>query len=147
MKGISRIDSKHTRGWFLRIYRRGRVHSKMFSDGVHGGREKALRIALAYKEEYERRHPPSLISTRLRLRPQKNNTSGIVGVSETYARSKKGEKLPCFCVNWSPRRNTSRAKKFFYHYRDIGSREAAFEAAVAFRREREAEIIRGLEPL
>ena len=143
MKGISRIDSNHTHGWFVRVYRNGQTKSKMFSDGVHNGREKALRAAQKYKEEYERKHPPSHVSTRIRTNPPKNNTSGVVGVSETFNRSRNGNKLPCFNVSWRPRRNMSRTKSFFIsHY---GSRDAAFKAAVKFRKAREAEIIKGSE--
>ena len=143
MKGISRIDSNHTHGWFVRVFRSGQTHSKMFSDGVYGGQEKALKAAIKYKDEYERKHPPSYTSTRMRLRPMKNNTSGVVGVSETFSKSRNGNILPCFNVSWRPRRNVSRSKSFFFS--KYGSREAAFEAAIKFRKEREADIIAGIE--
>ncbi len=145
MKGISRIDSRNTHGWFVRVYRDGKIHSKMFSDGVHEGREKALEAAQNYKDEYERKHPPSHATTRLRLRPTKSNTSGVVGISETFGRSKNGKKLPCFSVSWRPRPNQSKSKSFFFN--TYGSREAAFEAAVAFRKAREHEILEGLDEL
>ena len=142
MKGISRIDSNQTHGWFVRVYRDGKTHSKMFSDGVHGGREMALEAAKKYKEEYERENPPSCASTRMRLRPLKNNTSGALGVSETFSRGRNGKKIPCFNVSWRPRQNMSRSKSFYFS--KYGSREAAFEAAVEFRKEREREIQEGL---
>ncbi len=143
MKGISRIDSNSTHGWFVRVYRNGQTHSKMFSDGVYNGREKALKTAQKYKAEYERKHRPSFASTRLRAGPQKNNTSGVVGVSETFNRSRNGDKLPCFNVSWRPIKNVSRTKSFYIsHY---GSRDAALKAAVKFRKAREAEIIKGVE--
>ncbi|NQT71798.1 MAG: hypothetical protein HQ553_03385 [Chloroflexi bacterium] len=143
MKGISRIDSNHTHGWFVRVFLNAQTHSKMFSDGVHGGQDKALKAAIKYKDEYERKHPPSYAATRMRLQPMKNNTSGVVGVSETFSRSRNGNILPCFNVSWRPRPNVSRSKSFFLS--KYGSREAAFEAAIKFRREREAEIIAGIE--
>jgi hypothetical protein len=143
MKGISRIDSNHTHGWFVRVFRNGQTHSKMFSDGVHEGREKALRAAQKYKEEYEIKYPPTHISTRLRSRPQKNNSSGVVGVSETFNRSRNGSKLPCFNVSWRPRRGAFRTKSFYIS--QYGSRDAAFKAAVEFRKAREAEIIKSIE--
>lgn len=115
----------------------------MFSDGVHGSQDKALKAAIKYKEEYENNHPPSYPATRMRLRPMKNNTSGVVGVSETFSRSRNGNILPCFNVSWRPRRNFSRSKSFFFS--KYGAREAAFEAATKFRKEREAEIIAGIE--
>ena len=144
MKGISRIDSKHTHCWFVRIYRDGKVHSKSFSDGVYGGKAKSLKAAQEYKEEYEREHPPSYASTRLRLKPLSNNATGVVGVSETYGRaqSNKGAKMPCFSVTWVPIPNKPRCKKFYFS--KYGDRESAFEAAVEFRKAREREILEGL---
>ncbi len=139
MKGISRIDSNHTHGWFVRVFRDGGTHSKMFSDGVLGGREKALEAAQKYKEEYITKHPPSYAATRLRMKLPRNNKSGVVGVSDTHDRSKTGKKLPCFSVSWRPQKNVTHCKKFYYHHYD--SREAAFEAAVEFRKAREHEIL------
>ena len=47
MKGISRIDQpgKHNHGFFVRLARKGKIHSTFFSDKSHGGREKALAAA------------------------------------------------------------------------------------------------------
>lgn len=144
MKGISRIDSQSTHGWFVRVYRDGSVHSKFFSDGVHGGKRKALTAAREYKAEYEREHPagplPGYPSVPFRTRPPRNNTSGVVGVSETFQRARDGSRLRCFCVSWCPRRNTPRSKRFYHHLYD--SREEAFKAAVEFRKAREEEILR-----
>ena len=144
MKGISRIDSRQTHGWFVRVYREGNIHSKMFSDGVHGGREKALEIAQKYKEEYEHDHPPSLINQRLRLKPLKSNKTGVPGVSETFGwrQGNRNDKMPCFCVSWVPTPYKPRSKQFYFA--TYGDRESAFEAAVKFRKEKEQEIIESL---
>lgn len=40
-KGISRIDSGSTHGWFVRGYRNGKTYSKLFSDRKCGGKGKA----------------------------------------------------------------------------------------------------------
>ena len=145
MKGISRIDSRNTHCWFVRVYRDGRVHSKTFSDGVFGGKEKALEAAKAYKEEYEQANPPSYEYKRLRTRPPSNNKTGVVGVSETYGRShsNRGEKMPCFSVTWVPTPKKPRSKKFFFS--KYGDRESAFKAAVEFRKEKEKEMIENLQ--
>jgi len=118
IKGISRIDSNHTHGWFVRIYRDGRTVSKFFSDGVHGGKQQALDRAQKYKEDYEREHPPSSASRRVRTKPQKNNKTGFAGISETYDRP-----------------GVARTKAF--HFSKYGGREAA----IAFRKQKEAEIL------
>ena len=138
MKGISRIDSGNTHGWFVRIYRKGKTISKFFSDGRYKGSELALEAAFGYKEKLETRYPPPKHRS-FRTRPQKNNgTTGVVGVSETFMRSRSGQKIPCFTVSWRPSPNVSRTKKFsIVKY----GREQAFEMAVAFRKAKEAEML------
>ncbi len=144
MKGISRIDSRNTHCWFVRIYRDAKVHSKTFSDGVYGSKAKALKAAQEYHKEYVRQHPPLPEYKFLRTKLPKNNKTGVVGVSETYSKTqgKRGEKVPCFSVTWVPTPRKPRCKKFiFYHY---GGRDEAFKAAVEFRKEREREMIEAL---
>lgn len=51
MKGISRIDSGATHGWFVRGYVGGRVPSKLFSDKKIGGKGKALKLAKEYRDK------------------------------------------------------------------------------------------------
>lgn len=51
MKGISRIDSGSTHGWFVRGYRNGRTHSKLFSDLKCGGKQKALKLAKDHRDQ------------------------------------------------------------------------------------------------
>lgn len=143
LKGISRIDSRNTHGWFVRVYRDGQVHSKMFSDGVHGGGEAALKAARKYLADYVRRHPQDPASARVKTKPQSNSKTGVVGVSETYHSDRQGMRVPCFSVAWAPQVNVRRNKCFYYHH--YGSRKAALDAAIAFRKEREAEIIEQVE--
>lgn len=142
MRGISRIDSKGTHGWFVRVYRDGAVHSRFFSDGKYGDQRAAFTVARQYRDEYERKHPPSLLARRFRLTPPSNNTSGIVGVSETFGRSRTGEIMPCFSVSWHPQPNLARTKPFYFS--KYGGRDAALEAAIEFRKEREEEIRQSL---
>ena len=143
MKGISRIDSHNTHGWFVRIYRNGETISKLFSDNRYDGADAALKAALNYKERLAAKYPPPLTGS-FRTRPQKNNnTTGVAGVSETFMRSRSGEKIPCFTVSWRPRPNVSRTKKFsIIKY----GRERAFEMAIAFRKKKEAEMLKDGQP-
>lgn len=140
MRGISRIDSKSTHGWFVRHYRDGKAIGKFFSDGVHGGKPAALCVAKDYRDQYEQDNPPDPTRRRMRKTLQRNNTTGVTGVSETHGRSHggRGEIMPCFNVSWNPQPHVARSKKFFFS--KYGSREEALEAAVAFRRVREEEI-------
>jgi hypothetical protein len=55
-KNITRFDYGKTHGWWVRFQRtdeRGakRLTSKMFSDAVHGGKQRALRAASAWREQ------------------------------------------------------------------------------------------------
>jgi len=144
MKGISRIDSKSTHGWFVRVYRDSKVHAKFFSDGVHRGREAALQIACAYRDSYERENPPNHFSRRVYSKRQRNNKSGVTGVSETHGRARggRGEKMPCFNVSWNPYPGVARSKKFYVSKYD--DREAALNAAIEFRKAREVEILQSI---
>ena len=138
MKGISRMDYKGCRGWFVRVYRNGQTHSKMFSDGPYGGTEAAMEAAVKYKAEYEMEHPEEYVTRRFRHKPQRNNTTGVQGISETFHRDRNDIKLPCFSIAWNPEPNVRRDKRIYHHH--YPDRQTAFEAAIAFRKEREAEI-------
>lgn len=49
-RGITRIDSHDTHGWFVRAYKAGKTTSKLFSDAVYGGKNKALKEAKDFRE-------------------------------------------------------------------------------------------------
>lgn len=135
MKGISRIDSGSTHGWFVRIYRNGDTHRKFFGDGPNGGREEALEKAIAHRDAYVENHP----SLPFRSEPLPQNSTGVNGVSETFNRSRSGEKIPCFQVFWAPQPGERRLKRFYHHH--YNSRAKALKAAAKFRREKEQEIL------
>ena len=48
LRGISRIHSKRA-GWLVRLYRNAKVLTKLFSDGVYGNSDKALKAAQSYQ--------------------------------------------------------------------------------------------------
>ncbi len=50
-KGISRIDSGSTHGWFVRGYKNRKTYSKLFSDLKCGGKRKALLLARRYRDQ------------------------------------------------------------------------------------------------
>lgn len=142
-RGISRIDYKHTHGWFARVYLKGkRVRSKLFSDNLYASREDALDKARAWRDQQYADLPPEDRPQKIRYmkRRGKNNTSGRVGISKTFTRSKKDEnkKLWCYSVTWAPTPGKPRNRSFYYSI--YGSEEAAFRAACEFRAEREREI-------
>lgn len=133
--GISRIDSGATHGWFVRVYRRGKTHSKFHSDLKNGGKAKALKLAQACREELRARlGPPTIHQLR---RSNRRNTSGVIGLSRVKKTSRIGTPLEYFVVSWRPEPGVPRNKTF--SIRKLGEKEA-FRQAVSFRRswEREA---------
>ena len=136
-KGISRMDAGSTHGWFLRVYQRGEVYRKFFSDSVFGSGEAALQAAIAHRDAYVREHQIKYLP--FFTAPMKSNTTGAQGVSETFQRTSNGEKIPCFSVFWAPRRNERRTKRFYIHH--YNSREEALQTADEFRKEKEREIL------
>jgi hypothetical protein len=50
-KGISRIDSGSTHGWFVRGYKNGHTFPKLYSDRKCGGTDKALELARIYRDK------------------------------------------------------------------------------------------------
>ena len=54
-KGISRIDSGSTHGWYVRRYKNGKTYNKLFSDLKCGGKRKAKKEARQFRDElYEK---------------------------------------------------------------------------------------------
>jgi len=54
-RGITRIDSHDTHGWFVRAYKAGKTTSKLFSDAIYGGKDIALKEAITFREELVKR--------------------------------------------------------------------------------------------
>ena len=101
MKGISRIDTKGTHGWYVRIYRAGRTYSKLYSDNKYGGTDKALEFAKKARKVAQEKLD-STIGTRSRrlVTHDKRNKSGIIGVSRTT--KKKQPAATSACTTRSP---------------------------------------------
>lgn len=66
--------------WSVKVMRRGRTFADYFSDGVWGGRDRALVAAQRFRDELLLRIDPD---TRVRRRPPKGvrSATGIAGVS------------------------------------------------------------------
>ncbi len=78
-KGVCRFDLEDngSRGYMVRIMRQGKMYQEFFSDGVYQGKRKALKAAVARREELEEALPP--IVSQLDRKTSRNK-SGIVGV-------------------------------------------------------------------
>lgn len=138
-KGISRIDSGSTHGWFVRGYRNGRIYSRLFSDRKCGGKGKALNMAKAFRDE---------LSDQLKAIPKKprqrrivvsdsRNTTGELGVSRAIKKGLNGTIHECYSVSWRPEPGVQKCTS--YSINKYGEKKA-FKLAVEHRRKMMREI-------
>jgi hypothetical protein len=132
-KGISRIDSGSTHGWFVRGYRNGKTYSRLFSDRKCGGKGKALAKARAYRDELvaELEKIPQKPRGRRLVYRDSRNSSGVLGVCRTAKKGPNGTVNECYSVSWRPEPGVQKCTSF--SIRKYGE-EKAFQLAVAHRR-------------
>ncbi len=113
-KGIIRIDSDSTHGWQVRVYRHGKTYSRLFSDRKHGERETAFQAASAYRAtlEGEVAALPDVPSQRRLIRRNRNNSTGVVGISRTFKRDRRGVRHEVYAVSWNPEPGVARGTSF-----------------------------------
>lgn len=113
-KGVIRIDSDSTHGWQVRVYRDGKTYSKLFSDKKCGGRDAAFEAASAYREQLveEVAELPAAPRQRRLVRRNKGNTSGVVGISRTFKRDRRGVRHEVYAVSWNPEPGVARGTSF-----------------------------------
>ena len=143
MKGISRIDSKNTHGWYVRIYGNGGVYtSKLFSDRQYGNKQKALESARVFRDHEQMVADLNIKDMRkLTQRPfyqkaPKNNASGIVGVHEVNTVT-NGRKVRYFQATWTDNKKPKSKKFYVTHTR---TEEEALRLAVEYRKAMEIEL-------
>ena len=113
-KGIIRIDSDSTHGWQVRVYRGGKTYSRLFSDRKHGSREASFAAAAVYREtlkESVAALPPPPTRRRL-IQANRNNTTGVVGISRTFKRDRRGVRHEVYAVSWNPEPGVARGTSF-----------------------------------
>lgn len=138
-KGISRIDSGSTHGWFVRGYRNGKTYSKLFSDRKCGGKGKAHKLAKEYRDELteELSAIPKMPRQRRIVFTDSRNTTGELGVSRTTKVGPNGTKHDCFSVSWRPEPGVQKCTSFSIS--KYGEKKA-FKLAVEHRRKMMREI-------
>lgn len=115
-RNITRIDNDASgdRAWVVTLRRKGVSVVRRFSDGVYGGKRKALKAAVKYRNSCLARDNPfeQQIWTRTRLR--KNNTSGIPGVGryEAVDNPHSGSVRAFWLASWIDEHGASRKRKF-----------------------------------
>jgi hypothetical protein len=123
--GICRIDQpeKHNHGYFVRVQRRGKIHSAFFADKKHGGQAPALAAAQQHYPKLLRKLGlPKQKSRRwwAELRRRKGSCS-IVGVQRLVVR-RYGKVRKYWKATWSPEPYVVARKVF--SVRRYGSRNA-----------------------
>jgi len=138
-KGISRIDSGSTHGWFVRAYRNGKTYSKLFSDRKCGGKGKAQKLAKTYRDELfaEIENIPKRTRQRRIVLSDSRNTTGELGVSRTTKLTPNGTKHECYSVSWRPEPGVQKCTSFSIN--KYGEKKA-FKLAVEHRRKMMREV-------
>lgn len=121
LKSISRIDHKHTHGWYVRVKWKHENRSRFFADLRMGGRQTALAAAILWRDEQEREVKKPRTERAVMSITSRNKT-GVPGV---YRRENG------FVVTYSPLPRQKRQRLF--SFREYGSAKEAFAAAVKFR--------------
>ncbi|MDR2602935.1 MAG: hypothetical protein LBC11_00015 [Puniceicoccales bacterium] len=133
--GISRIDSKTTKGWLVRGYKNGNRYSKLFSDRKLGGKEAALEKAKIFRNELRNRLSAILSKPRRQkiVSHDRRNRTGVLGISK-LRKSGKGDKLlGFFSVTWRPGKGKQKCTSFSI---SKYGEKVAFKKAVALRYEK-----------
>ena len=140
-KSISRIDDpkKKTHGWYVRVYFKGKMHSKFFSDARFGDKDQGLQEAIKYRNELETKlGKPRSERTVVQVSPR--NRSGVIGVRRRRKSSgRKGRPggYEVYEVTWSP--GPGKMKRTSVSIEKYGEEEA-FRRACEIRRQKEEEI-------
>lgn len=148
MKGISRIDSKNTHGWYVRIYGNSGVYtSKLFSDRQYGSKTKALESARIFRDheqmvaDLNKKDMRKLSQKPFCKKVPKNNASGVVGVHEVNSEV-RGKKIRYFQATWTENKKP-KSKKFYVTKNR--SAEEAFRLAAEQRQAKETELLQKWE--
>jgi hypothetical protein len=144
-KSISRIDvpGKKMHGWYVRVWFKGKMHSKFFNEKFFASSEEALEAAIEYRNEVEEKIGKPR-TDRVVVTNSPRNQTGVVGVTRT--RKQTGAYVPytdkpiysdVYEVTWQPEPNVvHRTTISIAKYGE----EEAFRRAVELRREKEREM-------
>jgi hypothetical protein len=131
-RGIARIDQreKHNHGFFVRLQRKGIVHSAFFADKSYGGKRRAFRAAQKHFRGLEKKYRPMTRKTWAELLRRKGK-SGIIGVRRIVIKLRDRRRRVSWQANWSPRPHLVRRRLF--SVRKFGERKAKALAILARR--------------
>lgn len=88
LKHITRLDYQKTHGWWVRIRRKSNPCSKLFSDGVYGGRDNALKEAIAWRDDKLANAPKQTYRTS--ESSSKTVKTGVPGLCVSFVNGAQG---------------------------------------------------------
>lgn len=118
LRNIRRVDDdsrgRSTHAWLVQVQRDYRITMKMFSDGVCGGKRKALQAAIAFRTQLLAEVSDYEHQIWLRSVLRRNNTSGIAGVSrhDRIDNPNTGRRVIFWLASWADEHGASRKRKF-----------------------------------
>lgn len=144
-KSVSRIDSeaKRMHGWYVRVWFKGKMHSKFFNDKAYGGTEPALAAAIEHRNEVEQEIGKPR-TDRVVVTDSPRSQTGVVGV--VRSRKQTGGYVPytaipnyseVYEVTWMGEGHT--VQRTTVSIPKYGEAEA-FRRACAIRRQKEREM-------
>lgn len=113
-KNITRLDTT-TKGYQVRLCRRGKYFTKLFSDSSYGGKRAALKAARDYRDSMIEDLPPTYTRQQLAKKKKSSNTSDIPGVrfvEERDPKAAKGVVYKYWVAQWSPSPGVRKTKRF-----------------------------------
>ena len=147
MRNILRIainagpdGAKKTRGWQVRVTRRGIAINEFYSDAKFGGRAGALSEAMHFRDKTVRELRP-IPRSELARRKTSRNTSGIPGVRRAIKKVKRRGKVFEYAVwsaSGSPRPNERHERNFYVSkLGEDAAREKAIEQRLRWEKQME----------
>lgn len=136
MKHIYRVDDEKTRthSWLVTVQRRGQIYHRHFTDGVYGGKRKALDKAKVYRDGLLASLVPFTRLEICRIK-KKNNRSGVSGVTRIDTRERNRAQIihrRYWLAQWPIGDGKAQMKKF--SIKEYGE-QGAFRLAVRARQE------------
>jgi hypothetical protein len=144
LRCITRIETdgaKKSRGWEVRVVRRGIAMMEYFADGKFGGKEGALSEAMLWRDRIAEELRPFPRSELARRRTARN-TSGIPGVRRRVKPVKKADgsifNYEVWTATGSPLPNQRKTRDFYISkLGEDDAREAAIEQRLQWEQQME----------
>ncbi len=141
IKNITRIDNdiNRTHAWLVQVQRNYFNTIKMFSDGVYGGKRKALAAAKEFHAQVLAAVPGYDYLHHIRSVVRRNTTSGIPGVGryDPIVNPNTGHRVVFWLAFWTDENGVPHKRKFVVS--KYGERKAK-QLAVAERKKRLQEV-------